>query len=129
MVATGPSLWIRPKNCATSQPLVLFGGKRIIIRLRCTNQSRHSHLIHKSNQIFRYTRCITPKRVTSFSGPIYASLRLRATQIFSKKCRSGGEPLTTLCLIIPVRDLNLRPPAPETTALPLDQLAGSLNTY
>ena len=32
-----------------------------------------------------------------FAGPISASLRLRATQILSKKYRSGGEPLATLC--------------------------------
>ena len=30
----------------------------------------------QSNQIFRYTRFITPKRVTSLQGPISASLRL-----------------------------------------------------
>ena len=33
-----------------------------------------------------YTRCITPQCVTSLWGPISASLRLRATQLFSKKC-------------------------------------------
>ena len=32
------------------------------------------------HQIIYYTRCITPKRVTSLQGPIFASLRLRATQ-------------------------------------------------
>ena len=51
------------------------------------------------------------------------SLR-RETQLRSKKCRSGGEPLATLCLIRQVRDLNLWPLAPETIAFPLDQLAG-----
>ena len=56
------------------------------------------HFKSKSNQIFHYTRCITPKRVTSLRGP---SLRhcARATQPLSKKCRSGGEPLATLCPI------------------------------
>ena len=48
----------------------------------------------------------------------------RATQFLSKKCCSSDEPLATLCSILPVRDLNLRPPAPETHALPIDQLAG-----
>ena len=76
-----------------------------------------------SNQIFHYTRWITPKRVTSWRGPSPRHCA-RATQLLSKKCRSGGEPLATLCPIWPARDLNLRPPAPETNALPLDQLAG-----
>ena len=56
-----------------------------------------------------------------FSGPISASLRLRATQLLSKKCGSGGKPLTTLGPIRPAQDLNLRPFAPETNALPLVQ--------
>ena len=33
--------------------------------------------------------------------------------------------LAILCPIWPARDLNLRSPAPETNALPLDQLAGA----
>ena len=77
----------------------------------------------KSNQIFHYTRWITPKRVTSLRDPSPRHCD-QATQLLSKKCRSGGEPLATLCLIWPARDVNLRPPAPETNALPLDQLAG-----
>ena len=52
----------------------------------------------KSNQIFHYTRWITPKRVTSWRGPSPRHCA-RATQFLSKKCRSGGEPLATLCLI------------------------------
>ena len=62
------------------------------------------------------------KRVTSLRGPSprhYA----RETQLLSKKCGSGGEPLATLSNLT-ARDLNLRPPAPETNALPLDKLAG-----
>ena len=74
-----------------------------------------------ANQIFHYTRCNTPKRVTSLWGPSPRHCA-RATQLLSKKCRSGGEPLATLCPIWPARDLNLGPPAPETNALPLDQL-------
>ena len=34
-----------------------------------------------------------------FAGPISASLRLRATKLLLEKCRSGGEPLATLCSI------------------------------
>ena len=51
----------------------------------------------------------------------------RATQLRSKKCRSGGKSLVTLS-DLPVRDLKLGPPTPETNALPLDQLAGAKNT-
>ena len=44
----------------------------------------------------------------------------RATQLLSKKYRSPGEPLATLCLVWPARDLNLRPPASETNTLLLE---------
>ena len=33
------------------------------------------------------------------AGPISPLLRLRATRLFKKKRRSGGEPLATLCSI------------------------------
>ena len=52
----------------------------------------------KSNQIFRYTRCSTPNRVTSLRGPSPRHCAW-ATQLLSKKCCSGGEPLATLCPI------------------------------
>ena len=55
-------------------------------------------LAPKSNQIFHYTRWITPKRETSWRGPSPRHCA-RATQLLSKKCRSGGEPLATLCPI------------------------------
>ena len=41
------------------------------------------------DQIFYYTRWITPKRVTSWRGPSPRHCA-RATQLLSKKCRSGG---------------------------------------
>ena len=41
-----------------------------------------------------------------------------ATQLFRKKCRSGGEPLATLCSIWPAQDLNPRPPVLEPSTLP-----------
>ena len=74
------------------------------------------------NQIFHYTRYTTPKHVTSLRGS-FPHHCVRAIQLLSKKCCSGGEPLATLSPIWLVRDLNLRPPAPETNALPLDQQA------
>ena len=79
----------------------------------------------RSNQIFHYTCCITLKRVTSLRGP-FPRHCARKTQLFLKKRRCGGEPLATLCPICLARDLNLRPPAPETNALPLDQLASTI---
>ena len=75
------------------------------------------------SQIFHYTCCNTPKRVTSLLGPSPRHCTC-ATQLLSKKCCSGDKPLATLSPIWPARDLNLRLPAPETKALPLDQLAG-----
>ena len=60
------------------------------------------------------------KACNEFMGPISASLRMRATQLHSKKYCSGGEPLATLSPIWPAQELNLRPPARETNALPLD---------
>ena len=59
--------------------------------------------IYIKYQIFHYTRCNTPKRVTSWRGP-FPRHCARATQLLSKKCRSGGEPLATLCLIRPALD-------------------------
>ena len=78
-----------------------------------------------STQIIHYTCCITTKRVTSFTTSISASLRLRATQLLLKKYCSGDKPLATLCPIWRARDWNLRPPVPEPSALPFDQLAGA----
>ena len=55
-----------------------------------------------------------------FAGPI-SDQCTQETQLHMKK---RGEPLTTLCPISSARDMSLKPPAPETNALPLDQLAG-----
>ena len=86
------------------------------MKMRTTALKRNTLI---KNQIFHYTRCITPKRVTSLRGPSprYCA---RATLLLSKKCRSGGKPLATLCQILLARDLNPRPPGPRTNALPLD---------
>ena len=77
----------------------------------------------KSNLIFHYTRCITPKRATSLRG---SSSRHYAqeTQLLSKKCRSSGESLAPLRSIWPTQDLNLRPLASERNALTIEQLVG-----
>ena len=52
----------------------------------------------KSNQIFHYTRCITPKRVTSLRDPSPRHCN-PVIQLLSKKCRSGSKPLAALCPI------------------------------
>ena len=76
-----------------------------------------------SNQIFHYTRCITPKRVTSWRGPSLHHCAL-ATQLLSKKTPQRWQAVGNTVTNLTGRDLNLRPPAPETNSLPLDQLAG-----
>ena len=50
------------------------------------------------SKIFHYTRCIRPKRVTSWQGPSPRDCA-RAAELLSKKCRNGGELLAILCLI------------------------------
>ena len=56
------------------------------------------------------TRVITPKRVTVTNGGAH----LRGLGIVApKKRRSGGEPLATICLILPARNWNLKPAAPR----------------
>ena len=113
--------------CIWPNPLLGFTRVRgaIIYNLSLHGFMFFYFCLLKSNEIksFIYTRCSTPKRVTSLRGPSPRHCA-RATQLLSKKCCSGGEPLAALCLIWPARDLNLKPPAPETNALPLDQLAG-----
>ena len=56
------------------------------------------YILQISNQILHYTRCITPKRETSLRGPPPRHAPAGNT-LFSKKCRSVGEPLATLCSI------------------------------
>ena len=81
---------------------------------------------NESNQIFYSTRYIMPKRVTSLLGPAFVKApeqhgsfqRNIATMV------SRWQP----CPIWPTRDLNLRPPASETNALPLDHMKWMLIT-
>ena len=55
------------------------------------------------NQIFYYTRCITPKRVTGLrdTSPHHCA---RETQLFSRKCWRNSEALATMCPIWPAQD-------------------------
>ena len=63
--------------------------------------------ISKSN--LYYTHDITPKRVTR--GGIHLRY-LAQGNAAPKKLRSDGEPLTTLCPILPARESKPRPSAP-----------------
>ena len=68
-----------------------------------------------SNQIFHYTRCITPMQVMSLQGP--SRRHCARAALLLKKCRSRGEPLATLCLIWSTQNLSLRPATPEKNSL------------
>ena len=52
----------------------------------------HLCLEYKPNQVFYYTRCNTPERVTSWRGPSPPHCA-QTIQLLSKTCRSDGEPL------------------------------------
>ena len=80
------------------------------------------------SSLFYHTRCIPLKRVASLRGPSPRHCA-RATQFVLKKCPSSSEPLATLCPISLARDSNLRPPAIETNALPLDQQVVDYDNY
>ena len=69
------------------------------------------------------------EELTSLRGP-FLRHSARAKQLLLKKCSNSGEPLATLRPIRPAQNLNFRPPAPQTSALPLDQQAGliTINT-
>ena len=72
-------------------------------------------VLNKPNQINSFI-LLAAKRVTSLlrSSPRHCT---RAAQLLLKKCRSSYT-------LLSAQDLNLRTPAPETNAFPLDQLAG-----
>ena len=75
------------------------------------------------NQVFYYTGYITPKGVMS-CGALFHIVPGHCGQ-HSFFQRNVPEVAATLYPIKLAVDLNLRPPAPEKNALPLDQLAGS----
>ena len=112
-------LGAKVQNALKNSLLIRHNNQTIAFAQKC---------ITKSNQIFHYTRCNSPKRVTRLRG-LYPHHCTWATQLHSKKCCSGGKPLATLCQIWPAQDLNLRPPASATNTLPLDQLAGALPNW
>ena len=78
------------------------------------------------NLIYRYTRCITPKGATSWRAYLRVIAPAGNTAPFemSQRWRAVGKAVSDLTC--PSVRFDLRPPAPETNALPLDQLAGLL---
>ena len=76
-----------------------------------------------SNFPLDYSGVITSKRVTNLQGSFLAAKRPGWIYLLLKKCRSGGQPLATLCPIWPAWDLNIRPPAryESVTAWPTGQ--------
>ena len=66
----------------------------------------------KSNEIFHYTHCLTPKRVTSLKclSPHHCAYEQhRSFQRNVTVVGKSGNPLATLCPIRQAQDLNLRP--------------------
>ena len=70
-------------------------GDAIIAQLAFVKSSLELSSLRRENQIFHYTHCNTPKRVTSLRGPSPRHYAW-AAQLLLKKCRSGGEPLATV---------------------------------
>ena len=94
-----------------------------ICLLSSANRTYHCYALNfKSNfSLYSLYYC---EVCNEFAGPISVSLCLQATQLLSNNCRSGGEPLATLCSIWSAWDLNLRPTDLETYVLSLGQLVG-----
>ena len=99
--------------------------KTVLIKLLLLFKSAFKTFILLQNRIITcnfiesknslYSTSCSAEACNEFAGSISALLRLLETQLLSKKCLSGGEPLTKLRLICPVRDLNLRSSATEKT--------------
>ena len=87
-------------HCWVSTSIIIYGLKVSFLRRQWFN--------NLSNQIFRYTCCNTPKRVTS----LRAYLHFIAPGEHSWYRRNVAT--VKLCSIWPVWYLNLRPPASET---------------
>ena len=77
-----------------------------------------------SNQIFHYTRCNTPKRVTSLRSPSPRHCS-RATQLLSKKMSQRWQTVGSTVSDLTGPRFEPQTLAPWTKALPLDQLAAS----
>ena len=73
----------------------------------------------KSIKFFLLYSLYYAESCNEFAGPISASLRPGNTAPFEEISQQWRIALAKLCPIWPARDMNLRPPAPETNALPL----------
>ena len=87
---------------------------------------RHHRALSESTDLSYTTFCITSKRVMSRRGLSQGHCASGNSTPFEEMLqwwRVIGNTVSTR----PARDLNLRPPAPETNASQLDQLAGYCN--
>ena len=74
-----------------------------------------------SKQFYQSIKSFVMLACNEFTGPISASLRPGNTALFEKMLQ-GWRAVGNTVSIWPALDSNLRPPAPETNALPLDQV-------
>ena len=104
----------------TNAALIFVQITHSVLRLR-------SHITHYADvQIKLFIiRAVLRRSVERICGLYLSRHCTCATQLISKKCSSRGKPWARLRPIRPARDLNLRPPAPEANALPLNQLYSS----
>ena len=104
--------------------LVVLFSLRILIFFCACDFNCHLTLSNQ-NQIFLCTCCITLKHVMSLQGPISESLRRSNTAPFKKTSQQWRAVRNTTSFDW----LEIRPPASETNALPLDQQAGHLTSF
>ena len=77
----------------------------------------------KPNLLFYLLYCAEGRN--ELTGPISESSRPGNTAPFKEMPQRWRAVMETLCPILSARGLNLRPPALETNAVPLDQLANT----
>ena len=112
--------WIKQFSFQSVSFLLLFRFMQYVTTLQETLPTNWLTVLLKISEI-RQNNCLRhqiksfiilmyyAEACLKFVGPISASLCPEKTALFSKKCRSGDEPLATLCSIWPARILNLWP--------------------
>ena len=122
------SITFRSHNYVIRWDSVLWNNSETVKNANKLNEMIKQYKVKSNqNQIFCYTRCITSKRPTSLWGPSPRHCAW-ATPLFSKKCRSGGEPLAAVGPIWPARDLNSDFPVQRQTRYRLTILVSAIQT-
>ena len=120
-----------PKNCYNRYNANLYGDNvytdfsyicQAAIHNGRITSNWNNWLVYQIFYCTRWTTRRTVYRVCYFAGPISTLLRTGHGASFEEMLQRW-RPLATLCPILPARDLNLRPPAPKTNALPADRVA------